>query len=111
MLGHRGCRLGMSYPEISEMQARAVFEAAAEVQAERHQGQARNHDPARRVSRANCNSRSSVVHKVAAEVAKEQKVKKLDYLVGTMIEIPRACVVGGRDRQERASSSPSAPTT
>ncbi len=48
MLGHRGCRLGIAYPEISEMQARAVFEAAADVQKKRHQGEAGNHDSAGR---------------------------------------------------------------
>ncbi len=49
MLGHRGCRLGIAYPEITEMQARAIFEAAADVQKKRHQGEARSHDPARRL--------------------------------------------------------------
>ena len=48
MLGHRGCRLGIAYPEITEMQARAIFEAAADVAEEGHQGEARSHDPARR---------------------------------------------------------------
>ena len=49
MLGFRGCRLGIVYPEISEMQSRAVFEAAADVQKAGHQGEAGSHDPARRV--------------------------------------------------------------
>ena len=49
MLGFRGCRLGIGYPEISEMQARAVFEAAAHGAEGRHQGPARDHDPARRL--------------------------------------------------------------
>jgi pyruvate,orthophosphate dikinase len=48
MLGFRGCRLGIKYPEITEMQARAVFEAAADV-AKKDQGEARDHDPARRL--------------------------------------------------------------
>ena len=48
MLGFRGCRLGIVYPEISEMQARAIFEAAAEVQKIRHQSEAGSHDSARR---------------------------------------------------------------
>ena len=48
MLGFRGCRLGIIYPEITEMQARAIFEAAAETQEEGHRGRARGHDPARR---------------------------------------------------------------
>jgi phosphoenolpyruvate synthase/pyruvate phosphate dikinase len=46
MLGHRGCRLMITYPEILEMQVRAIIEAAIEVQAPRHQGRARDHDPA-----------------------------------------------------------------
>ncbi len=92
------------------MQARAVFEAAAEVQAERHQGEARDHDPARRFP-AELQLQIELVHKVAAEVAKEKKGKKLDYMVGTMIEIPRACVVAGRDRQGGRVLLASAPTT
>ena len=51
MLGHRGCRLGITYPEITEMQARAIFEAALQVGEEGHDGQARGHDPAGRPRR------------------------------------------------------------
>ncbi len=50
MLGHRGCRLGISFPEISEMQARAIFEAAGGSASQRNQGASRNHDPAGRFS-------------------------------------------------------------
>ena len=49
MLGFRGCRLGINYPEITAMQARAIFEAAADVHEGRHQGEARSDDPARRL--------------------------------------------------------------
>ena len=49
MLGHRGCRLGIAYPEITEMQARAVFEAAADVAKAEDQSESGDHDPARRV--------------------------------------------------------------
>ena len=61
MLGHRGCRLGIAYPEITEMQARAIFEAAADVPRRRHQGEARGHDPAGRLQArsSTCRSRSS----------------------------------------------------
>ena len=51
MLGHRGCRLGITYPEITRMQARAIFEAALAGREEGHPGQARGDDPARRPRR------------------------------------------------------------
>ena len=92
MLGHRGCRLGLSFPEISEMQARAVFEAAAIVQAEKIKVKPEIMIPLVGFARE-LQLQIEVVHRVAAEVAKEKKGKKIDYLVGTMIEIPRACVV------------------
>ena len=92
MLGHRGCRLGLSYPEISEMQARAVFEAAAQVMSEKIKVKAEIMIPLVGFSRE-LQLQIDVVHQVAAEVARERKIKKIDYMVGTMIEIPRACVV------------------
>ena len=92
MLGHRGCRLGISYPEISEMQARAVFEAAAEVMAEGTLVKAEVMIPLVGFSKE-LQLQVDVVHAVAKEVAAEKGVAKMDYLVGTMIEIPRACVV------------------
>jgi pyruvate, orthophosphate dikinase len=91
MLGHRGCRLGISYPEISEMQARAIFEAAAEVQK-----QGIKVRPEIMIPLAGFQSelklQIDLVHRVAAEVAKEKKTK-FTYLVGTMIEVPRAALV------------------
>jgi pyruvate,orthophosphate dikinase len=92
MLGHRGCRLGLSFPEISEMQARAVFEAAAQVMSEKIKVKAEIMIPLVGFPRE-LQLQIEVVHRVAAEVAKEKKIRKIDYLVGTMIEIPRACVV------------------
>ena len=50
MLGHRGVRLGITYPEITEMQTRAIIEAACQLQQGRHEGRARDHDPAGRAS-------------------------------------------------------------
>ena len=91
MLGHRGCRLGIAYPEISEMQARAVFEAAADVQKAGIKVNPEIMIPLVGFPRE-LQLQLEVVHRVAEEVAKEKKVK-LNYLVGTMIEIPRACVV------------------
>ncbi len=92
MLGHRGCRLGISFPEISEMQARAVFEAAAEVMKEKIKVKPEIMIPLVGFPRE-LQLQLEVVHRVAAEVAKEKGIRKFDYLVGTMIEIPRACVV------------------
>jgi pyruvate, orthophosphate dikinase len=91
MLGHRGCRLGIAYPEISEMQARAVFEAAADVQ--KSGGKAKPEIMIPLVGfPKELQLQLEVVHRVAAEVAKEKKTK-FNYLVGTMIEIPRAALV------------------
>ncbi|HKQ36516.1 MAG TPA: pyruvate, phosphate dikinase [Verrucomicrobiae bacterium] len=91
MLGHRGCRLGIAYPEISEMQARAVFEAAAEVQKEGLKAKPEIMIPLVGFPKE-LQLQLEIVHRVAEEVAKEKKTK-FNYLVGTMIEIPRACVV------------------
>jgi pyruvate,orthophosphate dikinase len=91
MLGHRGCRLGIVYPEISEMQARAVFEAAAEVQASGIKVRPEIMIPLVGFPKE-LELQIALVHKVAAQVQKERSIK-LSYLVGTMIEIPRACVV------------------
>jgi pyruvate,orthophosphate dikinase len=91
MLGHRGCRLGIVYPEISEMQARAVFEAAAIVQKEGIKVRPEVMIPLVGFPRE-LQLQLEVVNRVAAEVQKEQKVR-LNYLVGTMIEIPRAALI------------------
>ncbi|MGZ4971721.1 MAG: pyruvate, phosphate dikinase [Limisphaerales bacterium] len=91
MLGHRGCRLGIVYPEISEMQARAVFEAAAEVQKKGIKVRPEIMIPLVGFQKE-LQLQVDVVHRVAKEVAKEKKTK-LSYLVGTMIEIPRAALV------------------
>ena len=91
MLGHRGCRLGIVYPEISEMQARAVFEAAAIVQKKKIRVKPEIMIPLVGFPKE-LQAQLEVVHRVAREVSKEKKVK-LNYLVGTMIEIPRAALV------------------
>ena len=91
MLGHRGCRLGIVYPEISEMQARAVFEAAAAVQKKGKKVRPEIMIPLVGYPRE-LKLQIEIVHRVAAEVAKEKKTK-FNYLVGTMIEIPRAALV------------------
>jgi pyruvate,orthophosphate dikinase len=91
MLGHRGCRLGVVYPEISEMQARAVFEAAAVVQKKGIKVKPEIMIPLVGFPKE-LQLQLEVVHRVAGEVAKERKTK-FNYLVGTMIEIPRAALV------------------
>jgi pyruvate,orthophosphate dikinase len=90
MLGFRGCRLGIVYPEISEMQARAVFEAAAEVQKKGIKVRPEIMIPLVGF-RKELDLQVELVHRVAAEVMKEKKTK-LNYLVGTMIEVPRGAL-------------------
>ncbi len=90
MLGFRGCRLGIVYSEISEMQARAVFEAAAEVQKSGIKVKPEVMIPLVGFKKE-LDLQVEVVHRVAREVMAEQKVK-LDYLAGTMIEVPRGAL-------------------
>jgi pyruvate,orthophosphate dikinase len=90
MLGFRGCRLGIGYPEISEMQARAVFEAAAIVQKEGIKVRPEIMIPLVGFKKE-LDLQIEVVHRVAKEVQAEKKVK-LDYMVGTMIEVPRGAL-------------------
>ena len=92
MLGHRGCRLGVSYPEITEMQARAVFEAAAQVLKLKSKIKVKPEIMIPLVGfKDELDNQVAIVHRVAAEVQKAKGVK-IDYLVGTMLEVPRACV-------------------
>ena len=91
MLGHRGCRLGITFPEISEMQARAIFEAAAEVQANGIKVHPEIMIPLVGFPRE-LKLQIDIVRRVADEVAKERG-RKFKYLVGTMIEIPRAALL------------------
>lgn len=93
MLGHRGCRLGISYPEITEMQARAIFEAAAVVHKEGLKVVPEIMVPL--ISHENeFKTQADVIRRVADEVMKEKGVK-ISYKVGTMIEIPRAALAAG----------------
>ena len=91
MLGHRGCRLGISFPEVTEMQARAIFEAAAEIQKRGIKVKPEIMIPLVGFPKE-LRLQIDIVHRVASEVAKEKKVK-FNYLVGTMLEIPRAALV------------------
>jgi len=90
MLGFRGCRLGLVHPEISEMQARAVFEAAAEVQKKGIKVKPEIMIPLVGFKRE-LDLQVELVHRVAKEVMAEKKTK-LSYLVGTMIEVPRGAL-------------------
>jgi len=90
MLGHRGCRLGIKYPEITEMQSRAIFEATAELK-----NKAVEVHPEVMIplvgTYTEFKNQEKIIHKIAKEVMKERKLQ-FDYLVGTMIELPRACL-------------------
>jgi pyruvate,orthophosphate dikinase len=91
MLGHRGCRLGIVYPEITEMQTRAILEAACELTKEKKTIRPEIMIPL--VGHINeLKNQREVVDRIAKEVINKKKIKNLEYLVGTMIEIPRAAL-------------------
>ena len=98
MLGHRGCRLGISFPEITEMQAQAIFEAACEL---RRDG--KNPFPEVMIplvgSRPELHEQKQIVERVALATQKAYGVK-VRYLIGTMIELPRACMVADEIAEE-----------
>lgn len=90
MLGFRGCRLGISYPEITEMQARAIFEAACNVKKKGIKVFPEIMIPL--VGHVNeLKLQEKIVRRVAEEVMNEMG-EKIDYTIGTMVELPRACV-------------------
>jgi pyruvate,orthophosphate dikinase len=91
MLGHRGCRLGITYPEITEMQARAIFEAALAVAKAGKKVLPEVMIPLTATLKEMANQ-AAIVRRVADEVFKE-KGQKIEYMVGTMIELPRAALV------------------
>ncbi len=93
MLGHRGCRLGVSYPEITEMQARAIFEAACDVAAAGQKVQPEVMIPLVG-ARAEFDDQAAIVRRVAEAVFKERG-RRVKYLVGTMIEVPRGALTAG----------------
>jgi pyruvate, orthophosphate dikinase len=103
MLGHRGCRLGITFPEIYEMQARAIFEAACDVAAA--SGASPFGAPVPEVmiplvaTKRELEILKALVDRVALQVFAE-KGRTLDYLVGTMIELPRAALMAGEIAQE-----------
>jgi pyruvate,orthophosphate dikinase len=98
MLGHRGCRLGITYPEITEMQARAIFEAAVAVAKDGVKVYPEVMIPLTATLKEMANQ-AAIVHRVAKEVFGE-KGQKVEYLVGTMIELPRAALVADEIAKE-----------
>jgi len=95
MLGHRGCRLGITYPEITEMQARAIFEAAAQVSKKGIKVLPEVMIPLIG-SAKELENQKAIVDKVAKEVLEKAGVPGLLYMVGTMIEIPRAAITADK---------------
>ncbi len=98
MLGHRGCRLGITYPEITEMQARAIFEAAIAVSKDGVKVKPEVMIPLTATLKEMANQ-AAIVRRVADEVFAE-KERTVEYLVGTMIELPRAALVADEIAQE-----------
>ena len=103
MLGHRGCRLGIVYPEITEMQARAILEAAAEVQAKGIKVLPEIMVPLVGFAKE-LELQKAVIDKVAAEVCQEKglRASQLKYSVGTMIEVPRAALTADQIAEHAA---------
>ncbi len=98
MLGHRGCRLGVTYPEIYAMQARAIFEAVAELAKE-----GTTVLPEVMIPLVGTVQELQITKKIVIDVAKavmKETGVEFEYLVGTMIEIPRACLVADQIAEE-----------
>ena len=95
MMGHRGVRLGVTYPEISEMQIRAIFEATCELVKEGKQPHPEIMVPVT-CDVSELDFTKKIVDKVYAEVCKKFGVNSIEYKYGTMIEIPRACLLADR---------------
>lgn len=91
MLGHRGCRLAVTYPELCEMQARAIFEAVVAVKKEGIKAIPEVMIPLVG-TKAEMDDQAVIVHRIAKDV-KAETGEDFDYMVGTMIELPRACLV------------------
>ena len=91
MMGHRGCRLGITYPEITEMQARAILEAGLNMKAQGIDVKAEIMIPLVGTVRE-FNAQAKVIRQTAADVF-AQRGEQLDYLLGTMIETPRAALI------------------
>ncbi|MDG5815480.1 pyruvate, phosphate dikinase [Chitinispirillales bacterium ANBcel5] len=95
MMGHRGVRLGVTYPEVTEMQIRAILEAAAELNKENKKCLPEIMVPVT-CDEKELKDQKALVEKIAEEVKEKFKIDKLEYLYGTMIEIPRAALLADR---------------
>jgi len=98
MMGHRGVRLGVTYPEVSRMQIRAILEAAAELLKEGKKPYPEIMIPVVSLIRE-LENQKAIVEEVYQETLKKYGLKKIKYLFGTMIEIPRACLVADKIAQ------------
>ncbi|BBC73078.1 pyruvate, phosphate dikinase [Altererythrobacter sp. B11] len=99
MLGHRGCRLGITYPEIYEMQARAIFEAACEVAESSGEAVV----PEVMIPLVGTKRELEILRKLVDDTAQTvfaEKGRTLEYMVGTMIELPRAALMAGEIAEE-----------
>ena len=99
MMGHRGVRLGITYPEVSEMQIRAILESAAELLKEGKKALPEIMIPVV-CDVAEFKNQADIVKKIYPEVCAKYGLKKIPYMVGTMIEIPRAALLAGRIAEE-----------
>ncbi|MEL6878337.1 MAG: pyruvate, phosphate dikinase [Pseudomonadota bacterium] len=101
MLGHRGCRLGITYPEIYEMQARAIFEAACDVATASGEAPVPEIMVPLVATRRELAILRALIERTAEEVFAE-KGARVEYLIGTMIELPRAALMAGEIAHEGA---------
>ena len=99
MMGHRGVRLGITYPEVTRMQACAIFEATCELAKEGIKCKPEIMVPVV-CDPKELQNQKVIIAQAAEEVAKKFKVKKISYLLGTMIEIPRAAILAGEMAKE-----------
>ncbi len=95
MMGHRGVRLGITYPEITEMQVRAIFESAAELMKEGKKPYPEIMVPVV-CDVKEINDQYAIIDVVYKEVLAKYNIKKIKHMLGTMIEIPRACMVADK---------------
>ena len=97
MMGHRGVRLGVTYPEVTEYQVRAILEAAAEVALDK---KVKNVLPEIMIpvtcAKSELDDQKKIIDRVVEEVKAKYKLKKLDYMIGTMIEMPRAALTADK---------------
>jgi pyruvate, orthophosphate dikinase len=99
MMGHRGVRLGITYPEVSEMQIRAILESAAELLKEGKKALPEIMIPVV-CDVAEFKNQADIIKKIYPEVCAKYGLKKIPYMAGTMIEIPRAALLAGRIAEE-----------